>query len=136
MALEKTLAIIKPDAFPRREEIIEDLRKSGFNILERVDEHVTVPEWKKFYQEHDGRDYFDRLIGHMSSGPVSILVLEKNNGIKDYRQLMGATDPKKARKDSLRAKYGSEMPKNAVHGSDSIEAASKEISIFFGGKYK
>lgn len=134
MAVEKTLCIIKPDAYDNREKIISELKAKGFVVVDRVEDHVSSSEWKKFYNEHDGKSFFDELIKHMSSGPVCILTLEKDNAIVDYRQMMGATDPTKARKGSLRARYGTETPKNAVHGSDSPESAKKEIEMFFGVK--
>lgn len=132
MALQRTLCIIKPDAYDKRELIISELKSKGFTIIDRVEDHVSAMEWKRFYSEHEGKAFFDGLIKHMSSGPVSILILEKESAITDYRQLMGATDPTRARKGSLRAQYGTESPKNAVHGSDSEESAKREIEMFFG----
>lgn len=134
MAVEKTLCIIKPDAYDAREKIISELKANGFSIVDRVEDHVSAMEWKKFYAEHDGKPFFEGLIKHMSSGPSCLLILEKDNAIMDYRQMMGATDPSKARKGSLRSRYGTQSPKNALHGSDSMESAKKEIEMFFGAK--
>jgi nucleoside-diphosphate kinase len=132
MAVEQTLCIIKPDAFDRKDEIIQDIKSKGFSVLEQIDEHITQQEWRKFYSEHSEKAFFGDLIKHMSSGLVCILLLQKDSGISDLRSLIGATDPKKARKGSLRSKYGTVSPKNAVHGSDSEESAKVEIEMFFG----
>jgi nucleoside-diphosphate kinase len=129
---EHTLCIIKPDAYEHKEAIIEAVVSKGFSIVNQADEHIPSHEWRKFYSEHEGKPFFDGLIKHMSSGLCCLLVLKKRSAVADLRQMIGATDPAKARKGSLRSKYGTVSPKNAVHGSDSPESAKQEIAMFFG----
>lgn len=131
-----TLAIIKPDAVKAGHigEIITMIEKNGFHIeamgLAQLD-HDTAEE---FYAEHKGKPFFNGLVEFMSAGPIVVIALGKENAVQDWRNLMGATDPKKAAPGTIRALYGKSLEEgNAVHGSDSDEAAERELALFFGG---
>lgn len=131
---EKTLAIIKPDAVRKRVvgKIIQRIEDEGFEILGLKMLHLSKDEARKFYQVHKDKPFYESLTDFMSSGPVVVLLLEKENAIKHWREVMGATDPAQARPGTLRRQFGFSVERNAVHGSDAPETAEYEIGFFFG----
>ena len=130
---EHTLSIIKPDAVERNlsEEIKNEFKKWGFNILKEKKVKLEKAEAEKFYQIHQSKPFYNDLCEYLSSGPIIAMILEKENAVAENRKLMGATDPKKAEDNTLRKKYGISIDKNSVHGSDSVENAKVEINFFF-----
>lgn len=131
--MERTLAIVKPDAIRDSHNIITELRSSGLREIAAKRVRLTTVVAEAFYEEHHGKPFFDGLIRHMTSGPCLPLVLEGMAAITHFRRILGATDPRTADPGSLRARWGSSLPQNALHGSDSVEAARWEISFFFAG---
>ena len=131
--LERTLSIIKPDAVEKRLEgaIISRIEERGFNIIAQKKVWLTKKQAELFYREHSAKPFFDELTDFMSSGPIIVQVLEKQNAVVDYRTLMGVTDPKLAEKDTLRKLFAESISKNAVHGSDNLESAFRETHFFF-----
>jgi|TARA_Y100000031_G_scaffold9737_1_gene10515 nucleoside-diphosphate kinase len=131
--LEQTLSIIKPDAVERNlsEEIKNEFKKNGFNILNEKKIKLEKSEAEKFYQVHQSKPFYNNLCDYLSSGPIIVMLLGKENAVTENRKLMGATDPKYAETGTLREKYGISIDKNSVHGSDSIENAKIEINFFF-----
>ena len=131
--LEQTLSIIKPDAVERnlQEEIKKNFIDNGFNIKNEKKIQISKNEAEEFYKVHQSKPFYAELCNYLSSGPIVVMVLEKENAVADNRKLMGATDPKKADDGTLRKKYGISIDKNSVHGSDSIENARIEIDFFF-----
>ena len=131
--LEQTLSIIKPDAVERNlsEEIKSEFDKSGFNILKEKKIKLEKSDAEKFYKVHQTKPFYNDLCDYLSSGPIVVMALEKENAVTDNRKLMGATDPKNAESGTLRKKYGISIDKNSVHGSDSVENAKIEINFFF-----
>ena len=131
--LEQTLSIIKPDAVERNlsEEIKNEFEKNGFNILKEKKIKLEKSDAEKFYKIHQTKPFYNGLCDYLSSGPVVVMALEKENAVADNRKLMGATDPKNAESGTLRKKYGISIDKNSVHGSDSVENAKIEINFFF-----
>ena len=131
--LEQTLSIIKPDAVERNlsEEIKNEFKKNGFNILKEKKIKLEKSEAEKFYQVHQSKPFYNNLCDYLSSSPIIVMVLGKENAVTENRKLMGATDPKYAETGTLREKYGISIDKNSVHGSDSIENAKIEINFFF-----
>ena len=131
--LEQTLSIIKPDAVERNlsEEIKIEFKKNGFNILKEKKIKLEKSDAEKFYKVHQTKPFYNDLCDYLSSGPIVVMALEKENAVTDNRKLMGATDPKNAESGTLREKYGISIDKNSVHGSDSIENAKIEINFFF-----
>ena len=131
--LEQTLSIIKPDAVERNlsEEIKNEFKKNGFNILKEKKVKIEKTDAEKFYEVHQTKPFYNDLCDYLSSGPIIVMVLEKEDAVIKNRNLMGATDPKKAEEGTLRKKFGISIDKNSVHGSDSIENAEKEIRFFF-----
>ena len=131
--LEQTLSIIKPDAFKRNlsEEIKSEFKKNEFNILKEKKIKLEKSDAEKFYKVHQTKPFYNDLCDYLSSGPIVVMVLEKENAVVDNRKLMGATDPKNAESGTLREKYGISIDKNSVHGSDSVENAKIEINFFF-----
>jgi len=130
---EQTLSIIKPDAVERNlsEEIKEEFKKNGFTISKEKKIKLEKMEAEKFYQVHQSKPFYNDLCAYLSSGPIVVMVLERENAILENRKLMGATDPTKAEEDTIRKKYGISIDKNSVHGSDSPENAKLEIDFFF-----
>ena len=130
---EQTLSIIKPDAVERNlsEEIKNEFNKNGFNIFKEKKVKLEKSEAEKFYQIHQSKPFYNDLCEYLSSGPIVVMVLEKENAIVENRKLMGATDPIKAEEGTIRKKYGISIDKNSVHGSDSSENAKTEINFFF-----
>ncbi len=133
MTLQRTFAIIKPDAVKAGhvEDIIEMIEDNGFDILAEDERQLSKAEAQKFYAVHKERPFYGELVDYMSSGPVVLMVLEKENAIQDWRDLMGATDPRKAAPGTVRALYGKSIGENATHGSDAPETAKVEIAQFF-----
>tara|TARA_B100000965_G_scaffold23868_1_gene17916 strand:- start:177 stop:587 length:411 start_codon:yes stop_codon:yes gene_type:complete len=131
--LEQTLSIIKPDAVERNlaEEIKNEFKKNGFEIKNEKKIQLAKSDAEQFYKVHETKPFYKDLCEYLSSGPVVVMILEKDNAIASNRELMGATDPKKANEGTIRKKYGISIDKNSVHGSDSIENAKIEIDFFF-----
>ncbi len=133
MAIERTLSIIKPDAVGKNVigEIYTRFEKAGLNIVAAKMKHLSRQEAEGFYAVHRERPFFNALVEFMISGPVMIQVLEGENAIAKNRELMGATDPKKAEPGTIRADFADSIEANAVHGSDAPETAAVEIAYFF-----
>ena len=131
--LEQTLSIIKPDAVERNldNEIKEMFKNKGFNIVKEKKIQIEKSEAEKFYKVHETKPFYNDLCAYLSSGPVIVMVLEKDNAVLANRDLMGATNPKDAAEGTIRKKYGISIDKNSVHGSDSIDNAKIEIDFFF-----
>jgi nucleoside-diphosphate kinase len=131
--IERTLAIIKPDAVKKHAigDIISRYEKAGLHPVAARMMRLAKPTAEGFYAVHKARPFFDSLATFMSSGPVVILVLEGEDAVKRHRELMGATDPAKADKGTIRAAHGTNIEYNAVHGSDSTDTAAFEIGFFF-----
>ena len=132
-SLEETLSIIKPDAIERNleEKIKNYFQKNNLKILKSKKVKITKEEASEFYKVHQTKPFFNDLCEYLSSGPIVVMVLAGDNAISKNRQLMGATDPKKAEEGTLRKMYGISIDKNSVHGSDSPENAKIEIDFFF-----
>tara|TARA_B100001245_G_scaffold162431_1_gene122428 strand:- start:1068 stop:1478 length:411 start_codon:yes stop_codon:yes gene_type:complete len=130
---EQTLSIIKPDAVERNlhEEIKNEFNKNGFEIIKEKKIHLSKQEAEKFYKIHETKPFYNDLCEYLSSGPIIVMTLQKENAVLDNRKLMGATNPKEAEEGTLRKRYGISIDKNSVHGSDSIENAKIEIDFFF-----
>jgi len=133
MALERTLSIIKPDAVAKNVvgQILARFEAAGLKIVAARMAHLSRSEAEAFYAVHKARPFFNDLVSFMTSGPVMIQVLQGDNAIAKNRELMGATDPKKAAKGTIRADFADSIDANAVHGSDSAENARTEVSYFF-----
>ena len=131
--LEQTLSIIKPDAVERNleNEIKEIFKKKGFLIVKEKKIQIEKSEAEKFYKVHETKPFYNDLCTYLSSGPIVVMVLEKENAVLANRELMGATNPKDAEEGTIRKKYGLSIDKNSVHGSDSIENAKIEIDFYF-----
>ena len=131
--IEQTLSIIKPDAVDRNldNEIKEIFRNKGFTILKEKKIQIDKSEAEKFYKVHETKPFYNDLCSYLSSGPILVMVLEKENAVLANRELMGATNPTNANQGTIRKKYGISIDKNSVHGSDSIENAKIEINFFF-----
>ena len=132
-SLEQTLSIIKPDAVERNlgDEIKDIFIKNNFEIKDSKKIYMTKDEAAEFYKIHQSKPFYDALCAYLSSGPIIVMILEKKNAVLANRQLMGATNPKNAEKNTIRKLYGISIDKNSVHGSDSIDNAKKEIEFFF-----
>jgi nucleoside-diphosphate kinase len=133
MAVERTLSIIKPDAVAKDVigEIYSRFEKAGLKVVAARMTRLSPAEAEGFYAVHRERPFFRDLVGFMTSGPVMIQVLEGEDAIARNRELMGATDPRKAAKGTIRADFADSIDANAVHGSDAVETAAVEISFFF-----
>ena len=131
--IEQTLSIIKPDAVERnlQDLIKNEIKKNGFEILKEKKIHITKEEAEKFYKVHESKPFYSDLCAYLSSGPIVVMSLQRDNAILENRKLMGATDPKDAAEGTIRKKYGISIDKNSVHGSDSIENAKIELDFFF-----
>ena len=131
--IEQTLSIIKPDAVERNleNEIKEMFKNNGFNILKEKKIQIEKSEAEKFYKVHETKPFYNDLCAYLSSGPILVMVLQKENAVKGNRELMGATNPKDAEEGTIRKKYGISIDKNSVHGSDSVGNAKIEIDFFF-----
>ena len=131
--IEQTLSIIKPDAVERNleGEIKEMFKSNGFQILKEKKIQIEKDEAEKFYRVHETKPFYNDLCEYLSSGPIVVMILQKENAVKGNRELMGATNPKDAEEGTIRKKYGVSIDKNSVHGSDSIDNAKIEIDFFF-----
>ena len=131
--IEQTLSIIKPDAVERNleNEIKEIFKNNRFNILKEKKIQITKSEAEQFYKVHETKPFYNDLCAYLSSGPIVVMVLEKEGALSGNRKLMGATNPKDAEEGTIRKKYGISIDKNSVHGSDSVENAKIEIDFFF-----
>ena len=131
--LEKTLSIIKPDAVQRNLEndIKEMFKTNGFLIQKEKKIQIEKSEAEKFYKVHETKPFYNDLCAYLSSGPIVVMILEKENAVLGNRELMGATNPNDAEEGTIRKKYGISIDKNSVHGSDSVENAKIEIDFFF-----
>ena len=131
--LEQTLSIIKPDAVERNldKDIKEIFENKGFNIVKEKKIQVTKAEAEQFYKVHETKPFYNDLCAYLSSGPIVVMILEKNNAVLENREVMGATNPKDAKDGTIRKKFGISIDKNSVHGSDSLDNAKKEIQFFF-----
>ena len=133
MALERTLSIVKPDGVQKNlvGEVYRRFERAGLKIIAARMRRLTQSEAEGFYAVHRERPFFRALVGYMSSGPVVVQVLEGENAVGRNREIMGATDPKKADVGTIRADLAASIEENVVHGSDSVENAAREISYFF-----
>ena len=132
-SLEQTLSIIKPDAVERNlDDVIKKIfTDNNFKIVKSKKIQIEKAEAEKFYKVHETKPFYDDLCSYLSSGPIVVMVLEKEHAVLGNRELMGATNPKDAKDGTIRKKYGISIDKNSVHGSDSIENARIEIDFFF-----
>ena len=130
---EQTLSIIKPDAVERNldNEIKEIFKTNGFQIIKEKKIQIEKSEAEKFYKVHETKPFYNDLCAYLSSGPIVVMILEKENAVLANRNLMGATNPTEAEEGTIRKKYGISIDKNSVHGSDSLENAKIEINFFF-----
>ena len=131
--IEQTLSIIKPDAIERNleSEIKKEFNNNDFEIVKEKKIKLSKSEAEEFYKVHGTKSFYNDLCSYLSSGPIVVMILEKEDEITSNRQLMGATDPKKAEEGTIRKKFGVSIDKNSVHGSDSLENAKIEINFFF-----
>jgi len=130
---EQTLSIIKPDAVERNleNEIKAMFKNNGFEIIKEKKIQIEKSEAETFYKVHETKPFYNDLCNYLSSGPIVVMILEKENAVFGNRELMGATNPKEAIDGTIRKKYGISIDKNSVHGSDSVENAKIEIDFFF-----
>ena len=131
--IERTSSIIKPDAVERKldNEIKNMFKNSGFTIVKEKKIQLAKSEAEQFYKVHETKPFYNDLCAYLSSGPIVVMILEKDNAVLDNRQLMGATNPKDAEDETVRKKFGISIDKNSVHGSDSVENGKIEIDFFF-----
>ena len=132
-SIEQTLSIIKPDAVERNleDEIKKEFINKGFKIAKEKKIQLAKSEAEEFYKVHETKPFYNNLCSYLSSGPIVVMILEKEDAVIANRELMGATDPKKAEEGTLRKKFGVSIDKNSVHGSDSLENAKIEANFFF-----
>lgn len=133
MVIERTLSIVKPDAVAKNVvgEIYTRFEKQGLKIVATKRMKLSTDQAEAFYAEHKQRPFFKDLVSFMTQGPIMVQVLEGDNAIAKHRDIMGATDPKQAKPGTIRADFADSIDANAVHGSDSSDAAKREISFFF-----
>jgi nucleoside-diphosphate kinase len=133
--LQRTLSIVKPDAVEKNAtgDIIRTLQEKGFRIIGMKMLHITKHQAEGFYAVHAGKPFFGSLTDFMSSGPIVVMALEKENAIADLRDLMGATNPANAAEGTIRKKWATNIERNAIHGSDADDTARFELSYFFAG---
>ena len=131
--IEQTLSIIKPDAVERnlQDQIKQEFINKGFEVIKEKKIHITKEEAERFYKVHESKPFYNDLCSYLSSGPIVVMNLQRENAVAENRKLMGATNPVDAEEGTLRKKYGVSIDKNSVHGSDSIENAKIEIEFFF-----
>lgn len=131
--IERTLSLIKPDCVGAKNagKVIDILEKKGFSIIGMKKVKLSKKDAEGFYAVHKDRPFFESLTDFMSKGPIVAMVLEKENAIADYRALMGETNSKEAKEGTLRAQFGTDIERNAVHGSDAVDTADFEIGYFF-----
>ena len=135
MAVERTLCIVKPDAVEKRTGggILARIEEGGFRVLALRMMHLSRPVAEGFYEVHRQRPFFGELVQFMTRSPVIVAVLERDNAVAAWRDLMGATDPAKAAAGTIRKQFGTNVGENATHGSDSLDNAKREIAYFFPG---
>nr|WP_281349650.1 nucleoside-diphosphate kinase [Fluviispira multicolorata] len=133
--MERTFSIIKPDGVKRNiiGKILAKIEESGLRVVATKTMHMSRREAEQFYAVHSARPFFGELCEYMTSGPVVVSVLEGKNAVASYRELMGATDPSKASKGTIRAEFGLSIGENTMHGSDTLENAAIEVAYFFSG---
>lgn len=133
MALEKTFSIIKPNAIKKNAigDIVSMFEANGLTVAAAKLTILSKAKAEEFYAEHKARPFFGELVSFMTSGPVLLMCLAGENAVAKNREIMGATDPKKANVGTVRAKFGDSVGENAVHGSDSPQSAERELSLFF-----
>lgn len=133
MSVERTLSILKPDAVAKNAigAIVSRIESAGLKVIAARMTHLTQAEAEGFYAVHSARPFFADLVKFMTSGPVMVMTLEGENAVAKYREIMGATDPKKAAPGTIRADFADSIDENAVHGSDSLDNAKNEIAYFF-----
>lgn len=133
MAMEKTFSIIKPNAMKKNciGDIVSMFEANGLKIAAAKIQILSKDKAEEFYAEHKARPFFGELVSFMTSGPVMLMCLAGENAVAKNREIMGATDPKKATVGTIRAKFGDSVGENAVHGSDSPASAERELSLFF-----
>ena len=131
--IEQTLSIIKPDAVERnlQDQIKQDFINKGFEIIKEKKIHISKEEAERFYKVHESKPFYNDLCNYLSSGPIVVMNLQRENAVVENRKLMGATNPIDAEEGTLRKKYGISIDKNSVHGSDSPENAKIELDFFF-----
>jgi len=131
--MEKTFAIVKPDAVESRSagKILSRIEKEGFRVVALKRHRMTRAEAEGFYAEHREKGFFGALVAYMTSGPVFVAVLERDNGVAHWRAVMGATDPAKADAGTIRKEFGQSIERNAVHGSANPADAAREVTFFF-----
>jgi nucleoside-diphosphate kinase len=131
--VEQTLSIIKPDAVERslENEIKQMFKDAGFQIVKEKKIQIEKSEAELFYKVHETKPFYNDLCAYLSSGPIVVMILEKENAVLGNRELMGATNPQEAKEGTIRKKHGISIDKNSVHGSDSVENAKIEIDFFF-----
>ena len=136
MATERTFSILKPDATARNltGEINAVIEKAGLRIVAQKRVKLTKAQAQEFYAEHKARPFFKELVTFMTSAPIVLQVLEGENAVAAYREVMGATDPAEAKRGTIRKKFALSKGENSVHGSDSLKSASREIKLFFVAK--
>ena len=131
--IEQTLSIVKPDAVERN--LTENIKKvfleNNLKIVQEKKIQISKEEAAEFYKVHQTKPFYERLCNYLSSGPITVMILEGEDAVKANRRIMGATDPKNADEGTIRKLYGLSIDKNSIHGSDSIENAKKEIEFFF-----
>lgn len=135
MALERTFAMIKPDAVKNGHigAILALVEQNGFRIVALKSRHISKPEAEAFYAVHKDRPFFSGLVGFMTQSPSIVMVLERESAIPKWRELMGATNPSNAGEGTLRKRFAENIERNAVHGSDAPDTAAVEIPFFFSG---
>ena len=131
--VEQTLSIIKPDAVERnlQDQIKQEFINKGFEVIKEKKIHITKEEAERFYKVHEAKPFYNDLCAYLSSGPIIVMNLQRENAVLENRKLMGATNPVDAEEGTLRKKYGISIDKNSVHGSDSLENAKIELNFFF-----
>jgi nucleoside-diphosphate kinase len=131
--MEKTFAILKPDAVESKSagKILARIEAEGFRVVAFKRHIITKPEAESFYGEHAAKGFFPSLVAYMTSGPVFVAVLERDNGVAHWRATMGATDPGKADAGTIRKEFGQSIERNAVHGSANTADAAREVTFFF-----
>ena len=136
MGVERTLCIVKPDAVEKRTAgaILAHIEEAGFRVVALQMKHLTRGEAEAFYDVHRQRPFFADLVQFMTRSPVVVAVLEREEAVAKWRDVMGATDPAKAAAGSIRKLFGANVGENATHGSDSLENAKREIGFFFAGR--
>ena len=134
MSIERTLFIVKPDAMKSRlaGRILAHVEEKGFRLVEARFARLTREECQMFYAEHQGKPFFNDLVEYMTSGPVLLTCLERENGVATLREVVGATDPAQAAEGTVRKLFGESKQANSVHASDSVASAEREVKLFFG----